>query len=199
MIESIQWIKSGITKKEKDMDISRRIYLSYSTEVFKWDQELEFYIKDEISKYFKIPFSSIEIAGSWKTGISFYKGTKFTPWSSDLDIAIISPKLFWEFHEKIYEVTSWFSDLTWFKLHKWNPSHATFIHNFNKWYINPIFMPKCRLKSDWINFFNWLSSKYFTTFKSISWCIYSSEFFFEDKQLLCIRKYKENSAMFDSL
>ena len=71
-MKPIEGIKSGLDKKDSPNVIARKIYLSYATEIFKDNEDKEFYIKDNISNKFEIPFSSIEVVGSSKTGLSFF-------------------------------------------------------------------------------------------------------------------------------
>ncbi len=60
-------------------------------------------------------------------------------------------------------------------------------------------MPKCELKSKWIDYFNSLSNKYISTFKSITGCIYSSEYFYEFKQKDNIDKYLSDEEKYDKI
>ena len=113
-MKSIVGIKKGMEKSETSKIIARKLFLSYSTEVFKENEDKEFYIKDNIATQFDISFSSIEIAGSSKTGLSFFKDKKFEPGKSDLDIAIISLPLFNKFYETAHLLTKGYSDLTVF-------------------------------------------------------------------------------------
>ena len=66
------------------------VFLSYQTKIFRDNEDLEYLIKNEIKKHLKIPFLSIQVTGSSKTGFSFFKKTKFTDGKSDLDISIIN-------------------------------------------------------------------------------------------------------------
>ena len=60
-------------------------------------------------------------------------------------------------------------------------------------------MPDCREKSEWLDFFRRLSNNYFEKFKNINGGIYSSEYFFECKQVECIEEFKRNIRAYDSL
>ena len=75
---ALKGIKSGIEKGDNSQTIARKIFLSYTTEIFKDNPDAEFYIKNSISNAFDIPFSSIQIVGSGKTGLSFFKDKPFT-------------------------------------------------------------------------------------------------------------------------
>lgn len=199
-MKSIIGIKSGIEKTEENKAIARKIFLSYSTEVFKENEDKEFYIKDNIARQFEIPFSSIEIAGSSKTGLSFFKDRKFEPKKSDLDIAIVSLPLFNKFAETVHQLTMGYSDLTVFPFFKGYSTEKQFRNGIsNNGFVNPFFMPKCELKSRWLEFFNSLSNCHIDLFKNINGGIYASEYFFESKQEECINQYKRNPDLYDKI
>ncbi len=131
-MQSLNGIKSSRDKKDPLLDISRKIYLSYKTEVFRDDEEIEFYIINSISKYFNVPFSSVQVCGSAKTGLSFHKEKKFITCESDLDIAVISLELFNKFAESANEISKGYSDLSCFPLYRGNRTDKQFKWNFLK-------------------------------------------------------------------
>ncbi|HEK20713.1 MULTISPECIES: hypothetical protein [unclassified Mucilaginibacter] len=192
-------IKSGLAKKDPHNFIARKIFLSYQTEVFKSDPDAEFYIKNNISLKFQIPFSSIEVAGSSKTGFSFFKDKKFEKGQSDLDIAIISLPLFNKFVETTHSLTKGYSDLTKFPIFKGQNTVDQFRRGLANGFVNPFFMVDSIFKSNWIDFFNTLSNSYFDMFKNINGGVYASEYFFEYKQEECIRKYITNPEKYDKI
>ncbi|MES2267875.1 MAG: hypothetical protein V4520_14025 [Bacteroidota bacterium] len=198
-MRAIKGIKSGISNKDNSDLIAKKLYLSYYTEVFKNNEDKEFYIKNSISKEFDIPFSSIAISGSSKTGLSFFKDKLFVPGESDLDIAIISLPLFNKFSEISNEVTKGYSDLSTFPIYKKSPTNGQFKYNLMKGYINPFFMPNCPFKTKWLTYFNTLSNSHFDLFKNINGCIYASEYFFQYKQIECIEQYLINSEKYDKI
>jgi len=199
-MKSIDGIKLGIKEAKPNRVIARKIFLSYSTEVFKDNEDKEFYIKDNIARKFEIPFSSIEVAGSSKTGLSFFKDKKFEPGKSDLDVAIISLPLFNKFSETVHELTKGYSDLTVFPMFKGYSTAQQFRYGIsNNGFVNPFFMPNCKLKSKWLDFFNTLSNSHYDLFKNINGGIYASEYFFECKQEECINKYQNNPELYDKI
>ncbi len=199
-MKSIIGIKSGIKNAEPKTVIARKLFLSYSTEVFKENEDKEFYIKDNIAKQFEIPFSSIEIAGSGKTGLSFFKDKKFEPGKSDLDIAIISLPLFNKFSELVHKLTNGYTDLTVFPIYKGYSTAQQFRRGIaDNGFINPFFMPTCEFKSTWLDFFNSLSNNHYDLFKNINGGVYASEYFFEFKQEECIAKYQNNPDLYDKI
>jgi hypothetical protein len=199
-MKSIVGIKNSLKKSESSNIIARKIFLSYSTEVFKENEDKEFYIKDTISRQFEIPFSSIEVAGSSKTGLSFFKDKRFEPGKSDLDIAIISLPLFNKFSETAHQLTNGYSDLTVFPMFRGHSTAQQFRNGIAKnGFVNPFFMPECGLKSKWLEFFNSLSNHHFDLFKNINGGIYASEYFFEFKQEECINQYLKNPILYDKI
>ncbi len=195
----IKGIKSGIDKGDSNQAIARKIFLSYTTEIFKENQDAEFYIKNSISTAFDIPFSSIEIVGSGKTGLSFFKDKPFEPGVSDLDIAVISLPLYNKFCEISHEVSRGYGNLEVFPIYKGQRTDKQFIKSLKNGFINPFFMPKSEMKSKWLDFFNSLSNGYFELFKNINGGIYSSEYFFEYKQTECIEEYIKNPKKYDEI
>jgi len=199
-MNSIKGIKSGMINKDANNVIARKLFLSYTTEIFKNDQDREFYIKDKIASNFEVPFSSIEIVGSSKTGLSFFKDKKFEPGKSDLDVSIISLPLFNRFSEQVHRLSKGYSDLTVFPIYKGYSTAKQFKNGLiNNGFINPYYMPNCELKSRWLDFFNQLSNKHFDLFKNINGGIYASEYFFESKQEDCIDQYIKNPQLYDKI
>lgn len=101
-------IKIALANKINSIVIARKIYLSYPTHVFKNKQELEFELLDSISTHFNIPFKTIQVVGSSKTGFSYYKKKDFMEGASDLDIAIIDTNLFLSYSEQVFKITKGF-------------------------------------------------------------------------------------------
>jgi len=198
-MKAITGIKNGLERQDELSKIARKIFLSYSTEIFNGDEDTEFYIKDRIARQFDVPFSSIEIVGSSKTGFSFFKDSKFRPGVSDLDIAVISLPLFVYFSEVSHFVTNGFSDLSLFTSYRNQRTDRQFVKGLSNGYINPYFMPNCDVKKQWLDFFNSLSNNYFKLFKNINGGIYSSEYYFEFKQEQCIYEFVKDPSKYDKI
>ena len=198
-MQAIQGIKSSLVNDDESITIAKKIYLSYSTEIFKDDQDKEFYLKNKIATKFNVPFSCIAISGSSKTGMSFFKDKLFEPGKSDLDIAIINQPLFLKFTEKANEITNGYTDLTPFSIYRGKPTTGQFKWNLTQGYINHFFMPKCSLRNNCLDFFNKLSNEYFELFNQISGCFYASEYFFQFKQVSSIELYKSNPTKYDKI
>lgn len=198
-MRSLEGIKSSQQKGDEALAISRKLFLSYKTEVFRDNEEDEFYIKNMISQEFTIPFSTIQVCGSGKTGLSFFKDKVFAPGQSDLDVAVISLALYNVFLEEAFLVTNGYSDLTKFPNYRGVRTDNQFLNNIKIGYLNPFIMPDCVIKEKWLNFFRRLSNNYYKQFKSINGGIYASETFFEHKQKECILKYLDNPEKYDKI
>lgn len=195
----IKSLKKGIEERESTNDLARKLFLSYKTVVFNDDEDLEYKIKNSIKQHLKVPFTSIQVTGSSKTGFSFFKRTTFTDGKSDLDISIVSLQLYNNFLEIVHKETNSFTNLSVFPEYKGQLTDRQFKKNLQKGFINPFFMPDCKEKSEWLDFFRHLSNDHFKKFKSINGAIYSSEYFFECKQAECIKEFERNIKAYDSL
>ena len=183
-------IQSGLDGRKKHIEIARKIFLSHPTSAFKDKEEKQFEILNEVSDYFKIPITNIQVVGSSKRGQSFHKKTSFTPKSSDLDLAIIDSNLFVYFTELVYSSTKGFTDLSKFSRNKTGISNYD---EYTQYLLKGIFradlMPIGEIRAEWSMFFGKLSSKHNDLFKSINAGIYLSQRFFEIKQTSAIRNY----------
>jgi hypothetical protein len=178
-------ILDGITNQTSVDMITRKIYLSYPTAVFKDKEDIEFEILNKIANYFRIPFMSVQVVGSAKTGYSYVKRTDFKKGESDLDIAIISHELFTCFLDYTCERTKGYDDFT-----VCNPGDFNSLkENFTRGYINPTILPRGKLKDDWLYFFRNLSREYIDFFKSINGGVYATQYLFEMKQYKAIKAY----------
>ncbi|MBG9447291.1 hypothetical protein [Cytobacillus firmus] len=173
-------------------DIVRKIFICYPTKAFQGREEIGFQIFDDISRFFNIPYNSVQVVGSAKTGKSYFKFTEFIEGESDLDIAIISPELYLEYMELSYKITKGYTDQSKFGFNRQQKSN---VYEFKKCISNGIFrpdlMPNCPEKSKWWAFFNKLSNKHNAIFKNINAGIYATQYFFEFKQIEGLKKYME--------
>jgi len=195
----VENIKTSIARGDEPIDLARKVFLSYQSQVFHDREDIEYEIKNSIKKHLKIPFISIQVAGSAKTGFSFFKQTLFTEGKSDLDISIISLDLYNSFLETAHKQTKGFTNLTVFPEYKGKRTDRQFLEGIKKGFFNPFFMPNCVEKTEWLDFFRHLSNDYYQVFKNINAGIYSSEYFFEYKQIECIEEFKGKVNAYDSL
>lgn len=179
-------ILDGIANQESMDLISRKIYLSYPTAVFKDKEDIEFEILDKIASEFGIPFTSVQVVGSAKTGYSYVNRTDFKKGESDLDIAIINSELFTYFLDYTCERTKGYTDFTVFRDYE---EYNFLKKNFTQGYINPTILPKGKLKYEWLSFFKKLSREYIDFFKNINGGVYATQYLFEMKQYKAIEAY----------
>lgn len=82
------------------LDFCRRKVIHGSPFVFNGDDDAFYFFRKRISNQYSVPFHEIYIVGSAKLGFSPHKGTDFDL-DSDIDVAIVSEKLFDEIMESI--------------------------------------------------------------------------------------------------
>lgn len=179
---------TDIHKKAIDADAAnyknvKKVFLSYPCNYFFDQPDLEFEIYNKISVEFKIPFSSIRVAGSAQTGYSFINKRPFVEKISDLDIAIIDSRLFQQLLEQCYERSDGFRPDTFPIDEATSRSlRGQFMNYSGRGIIRPDLMPKGPEKQKIWSFFNRLSNEYSERFKSISAGIYLSETIYTLKQ-----------------
>jgi hypothetical protein len=185
-------IDKGFEDGMRNEIISRKIYLSFPTEVFKNKQEDEYEIRNAISIFFNIPIYSVHVAGSSKTGYSYYQNQPFEPGISDLDIAVVDPELYRRYTEIVFKKTNGLKNLSEFGRTKNGVAHSEIYQSsILKGIFRPDAMPTSTERKEWFKFFNKLSEKYVDLFKDINCGIYFSQTFFEFKQADNIDIYKE--------
>lgn len=171
--------------------ITRRLFLYDFGYVFADHQDRGFEILNAICERFKLPFSTVKVAGSAHTGYSYFKERDFVPGESDLDVAIISATLFQEYSQAVYWSTHRYSDLTKFRRIEGVGVDKDFRYYLGSGQFRPDLMPEGSLKADWFGFFNKLSNKHVDLFRNINAGIYLSEGFFEVKTETIIEAYKK--------
>ncbi len=182
--------------KEKSVPVetvARMVYLSFPTHVFSSEPHLEFDLIDKIARFFKIPFSAVQIIGSAKTGFSLISKQEFSQGKSDLDIALVDRDLFskyWEIafvRSKAFEVGAFQTSGTEQK--KALENKKRFLDFLHRGIINPALFPQCPERSELEEHFYKLSDGYSNYFSRISAFIYASESFLEAKQASAINHY----------
>ena len=190
-----QLISDSLSQGDSLDKITRKIYLLFPTHAFKNQYDLQLNLLTEISDHFEIPISCIHIVGSAKTGVSFIKGTPFSPENSDIDIAIVDQYLFHKSFEYSFKVSKgWqlnsFSVRSDSEMTKRRRSE--FLDYFQKGIFRPEKMPNSKLRGDLLSFFGRLSSNYSSFCKEISVWIYASEHFLTAKQTSAVEKFLSN-------
>ena len=93
-MDHLEAIDAGLTAKQPYNEIARKVFLTYPTKAFVGNEERQYEILNSVAEYFRVPITSIQVAGSAKLGQSVHKKTAFIPGQSDLDLAIIDSHLF---------------------------------------------------------------------------------------------------------
>lgn len=185
-------LKESIGKNENATKTIRRLFQYRFSPILQKHNDAGFDIINSISTHFSIPFRAVHICGSAQTGYSYFKHKEFSEETSDLDIAIVDPRLFQKYSEISFEVTHGYSDLTKFLKQNDMDNSEQYFKNLVRGYFRPDLMPHCTYKQDWFTFFNKLSNNHKKCFNNINGGIYFSETFFERKQFPIIQKYKES-------
>lgn len=167
--------------------IVRSYYLVYPTCAFEGAYRIADEILNEVSNFFSIPVNDILVCGSAKLGISPIKQTAFTKGKSDLDLAILNKKCYFEIFDEILEETRNYS-----KKHLFGNKYNQYISSVSKGMINYKFLPNSKRKKDLNTFFNELSIKHRGFFSNISCCFYASEYSFKQKQIHGLAQWKSN-------
>ena len=133
-----------------------------------------------------IDYNNVIIVGSGKLGFSIKPNKRYVEFGedSDIDIAIISPKLFEEIWD---EVTLYIENNISY------PKYPKFCEKLsqNGW-IRPDYLPQIKIKNDWFDYFRLLTnSKKFSDYNLTAGLYYNYKFL-ENYQLKCIKQCKEN-------
>ncbi len=195
MIDHLKIIDDGLDSSLPYNEIARKVFLAYPTYAFLGEEERQYEILNEISMYFGVSYTSIQVAGSAKAGKSFYKNKEFTPGESDLDMAIIDQDLFSKYMRLVFKITKGYKDRTGFPITNGLSRFKEYREYISKGIFRPDLMPACTERAEWRIFFEKLSGNHTDLFKSINAGIYASQCFFEFKQKACITAHKELKAI----
>lgn len=179
---------------ESEQQIIRRIFFYRPSPISESQNDPIFAIFDAVSDKFAVPFKSIYISGSAQTGHSLYKHTDFDPDSSDLDLAMVDPRVFQEYSEASLIATQGYRDNTSFPPRKYcDDVEGLFLQGLAKGYFRPDLMPVCKKQIEWEAFFRTLTSKHRKQFKSINCAIYFSQIFLETKLMPVYSNYAKGT------
>ncbi len=139
-------------------------------------------LKEEISDFFKIEFNDIVLVGSAKLGFSIKHNKRFEIFgeNSDIDIAIVSTKLFQKIWEEIYLYKK--SKIFW-------PKEESFNKYLVYGWIRPDLLPNSeyyQFSKEWWKFFNNLSQKKEYDYYKVRGGLYHSWFFLQEYQIICL-------------
>lgn len=179
------------SKGESALMIARRIYFLSPTAAFAKEPDRELQVYLNVSEFFDIPFNSIQVVGSAKTGISLVKSTPFTAEGSDIDIAVVDQSLFMYYVEKAFTISEGYvrNDLFPKSKDDGKPTTSRFKECLSKGIFRPDLMPYCPERAEWMSFFSKLSSSHREFCSGMSAALYASSVFFEWKQKIAIDKF----------
>ncbi|MDE0423573.1 MAG: hypothetical protein OXN25_01755 [Candidatus Poribacteria bacterium] len=151
-------------------------------------QDKYFDLRSEVADHFGLHPNDVLVVGSTKLGFSVVPDKKYRLFGneSDIDVALVSSRLFDEFWEQVfrykYEGSYW-------------PEYDQFVDYFFRGWIRPDKLPRSSmfpLREDWWNFFRSITnSRKYGDFK-ISGGLYKSYFFLENYQTICIQQCIDN-------
>ena len=185
-----EWSSRG----ESSLMIARRIYFLSPTAAFEKDPDRELQVYQDVSKFFVIPFNSIQIVGSAKTGISLINSTPFAAESSDIDIAVVDQSLFMRYVEIAFAISEGYVRNDLFPIKEGKPTTRSFKKYLAKGMFRPDLMPHCPERADWMSFFSKLSGNHREFCAGMSAAIYASSVFFEWKQKIVVDKFIANRS-----
>lgn len=175
-------------------EMARKLYLSYPTCALAEDPETEYSIRNRFALLYNVPLSSVQIIGSAKTGFSLIKKSAFAAKTSDLDVAIIDGRLFYQFWEDAYDTSRGF-EANRFQdpLQEGQPivggGQRRFLSLLQRGIIAPDFLPPGHLRQRLIADADRISANYKKHFAKISAFFYASELFFQSKQQDAVEKH----------
>ncbi|MGC4077844.1 MAG: hypothetical protein QM702_12625 [Rubrivivax sp.] len=191
----IEAIEAGLEARTPYHEIARKIYLTYPTKVFIGHEEKQFVILDAIANFFDVPITSVQVAGSAKTGRSFHQRQDFRPGESDLDVAVIDNHLFTRYSEDAFRLSRGYSDHSVFPVREGASVHEEYTRYLARGVFRPDLMPTGPSRARVNNFFGRLSTRHSDLFSSITGAIYMSQVFFENKQRSAIKSYVDTKAI----
>ncbi|MEC1698028.1 hypothetical protein [Schinkia azotoformans] len=161
------------------LDIVQR-HLTYGTPVaFKDDEDTYFEIKKRIATQFDIAPEDVFMVGSGKLGFSLNTDQLWKPYDeeSDMDMVIVSDKVFSSFWYQLYEFNIDITDRT----KEEDKRYKKFLKYFLKGWIRPDFFPEAfKGNEEWEDFFTGtMSYKKEYGGRKITGAVYREPFFYE--------------------
>ena len=175
-----------------DDTVARKIYCFDKSPILELDEykSTVFDIINSVSNDLRIPIRNIYITGSAQTGYSYTKDHDFNAKKSDLDLAVVSPKIFAKYLDEVFNVTKRYTDNTKFES---TQDIKDFRNYIAKGMLKIEYMPQCKMRILWEQYFNDLSNSYIDIFKNINCCIYLTEKIFEWKQVNLLENYRNDN------
>lgn len=177
-------IVESIGRGALSTDVAMRMLVLSPTVAFEGCEDIGFSITEAVANFFSVSVRSVHVCGSAKLGFSPVKATPFSPGQSDLDIAVIDHDCFNRYVGDVIIATDQYRNRTGFVRRHGaaGSSYDSFVAYLAKGVFRPDMMPYCSARTEWMNFFRGLSSKYSDKFSRISAGVYLSDISFKLKQ-----------------
>lgn len=193
--DSLIEIESAARAGYNSLSIARRVFFLFPTHAFSGAIERQFDLYQEVAAFFNVPFNSIHIVGSARTGVSLVHGTPFDSQNSDIDIALVDPTAYLKYTELAFVKSEGWRNRAAFPTKQGIGTRDDFLSYLTRGMFRPDLMPTCKERGDWLSFFGRLSRKYADVCNGISACIYASAMFFEWKQKLAVDMFLANRGL----
>jgi predicted nucleotidyltransferase len=184
----IERFKAILEGHERAEVIVQKYIVHGTPYIFKNDEDKYFDLKREIAANFSEHYNNIHMVGSAKLGFSIAPKKLWKPFTieSDIDIVIVSTKLFENLWESLHEFNIGLTSRT----RDEDITYKRFLDYFFKGWIRPDLFPfEYPAKNDWFDFFKSISySKYGP--QKITGALYHSFNFFEKYHVKNIEKLK---------
>lgn len=161
---------------------AKRLFIEERAASLHFDRENEFLIRNDIARFFDIPYAAVAFAGSAQLGFSIHKDKLFEPGVSDLDAACINATLFQRAWSDVIETTRAFSDGTPFGRRSAQDIEQFKDQILRRGMIRIDAMPQSDVSRKWSAFQGRLSRKHTALFQRISIAVYMNEYAFCWKQ-----------------
>ena len=165
-------------------DIMVQKHITYG-ESFILDTESYFELKSDVGQRFNVHPSQIVVVGSGKLGFSIHPQKRYRPFGeeSDLDLAIVSDRLFQEFWSTVFQYST--------DGGLWNRSHRFKDYLFRGWMRPDYLPPTVQSASQWFEYFRELTaSQRFGPYK-INAGLYQSWDFLESYQQTAVAQCRD--------
>lgn len=167
------------------LQIIRKYILGAESQILNPDQHYR--LKEQVCEHFGVEFNDVIMVGSGKLGFSIKPSRRFQSFhdESDIDIAVVSSKLFEKIWTEAYLFKKGGAD--------W-PKAASFFKYLSEGWIRPDKLPRneyFEFTSKWWDFFNSLTSSGNYGPYAIRAGLYHSNFFLQEYQKICIDQCKE--------
>lgn len=181
MIEDFKQDLTDLTS----LQIVRKYILGAESQILNPDQHYR--LKEQVCEHFGVEFNDVIMVGSGKLGFSIKPSRRFQSFhdESDIDIAVVSSKLFEKIWTEAYLFKKGGAD--------W-PKAESFFKYLSEGWIRPDKLPRneyFEFTSKWWDFFNALTSSGHYGPYAIRAGLYHSNFFLQEYQKICIEQCKE--------